>query len=100
MRWAEACGCLPAARSPALGPDGPTRGGLYCATRARSCLPLPCPVWTASRSRHLLARADLPAHAPRRAPSIYERQVRPVLEAAGCQLEMHLTKARHHATGS
>ena len=34
-----------------------------------------------------------------RAPDIYEQQVRPVLEAAGCQPEMHLTQARAHATG-
>ena len=36
---------------------------------------------------------------PCRAPAIYEQQVKPALEAAGCQPEMHLTKARAHATG-
>lgn len=39
-----------------------------------------------------------PASGPGRAPSIYEKEVRPALEAAGCQLAMHLTKATGHAT--
>jgi hypothetical protein len=34
-----------------------------------------------------------------RAPSIFEREVRPALEAAGCRLTMQLTKAAGHATG-
>ncbi|KAL4439225.1 hypothetical protein ABPG77_004127 [Micractinium sp. CCAP 211/92] len=40
-----------------------------------------------------------PASGPGKAPSIYDKQVRPVFEAAGCQLEMHVTERRHHATG-
>ncbi|PSC69971.1 Sphingosine kinase 1 [Micractinium conductrix] len=39
-----------------------------------------------------------PASGPGRAPAIYKRQVRPALEAAGCELVMHLTQARGHAT--
>lgn len=62
-------------------------------TKQTRCHLLPTPVPL------IFVTLCLLAHIMCRAPSIYEKQVRPVFEAAGCQLEMHLTEARHHATG-
>ena len=60
---------------------------------------------TSRRNLRTACESPLPSpHSPHpagRAAAIYERQVRPVLEgAAGCSVEMHLTRARAHATGS
>ncbi|KAI3428489.1 hypothetical protein D9Q98_007314 [Chlorella vulgaris] len=57
-----------------------------------------CCCWgSAQRPPRLLIIVN-PASGPGKAPAIYEREVRPALEAAGCHLDMHVTKAAGHAT--